>query len=82
MQTRASSFRGKGSFLFAASILMFGFRAFASQLLVSNTNDSGAGSLRQAILDNNATGTNTIVFSSIVTGTITLTSGELFISKT
>lgn len=34
-----------------------------SQIVVSNTNDSGAGSLRQAILDANTnTGTDTVVF--------------------
>jgi hypothetical protein len=47
---------------------------------VTNTNDSGAGSLRQAIIDADASNTNdTIVFQSGVTGTITLTSGALSI---
>ena len=56
--------------------------AQAANLLVSNTNDSGAGSLRQAILDNSALGgDNTILFSNVVTGTITLTTGELVISN-
>ncbi|MBX3064080.1 MAG: hypothetical protein KF726_13970, partial [Anaerolineae bacterium] len=42
---------------------------------VANTNDSGAGSLRQAILDANANaGADTIVFQAGLTGTITLTS--------
>lgn len=50
---------------------------WAATLTVANTNDSGLGSLRQAIAD--ATPGDTINFS--VTGTITLTSGELFISK-
>ncbi|MCZ7556194.1 MAG: HYR domain-containing protein [Bacteroidia bacterium] len=46
---------------------------------VTNTNDAGAGSLRQAILDANAAaGSDIITFT--VTGTITLTSGELTIS--
>jgi hypothetical protein len=39
----------------------------------TNTNDSGAGSLRQAILDANASGGDEITFSN-VTGTITLLS--------
>ena len=49
----------------------------ATTLTVANTNDSGADSLRQAILD--ATAGDTIDFS--VTGTITLTSGQLSINK-
>ena len=40
---------------------------------VTNTNDSGAGSLRQAILDANTSGGDEITFSN-VTGTITLLS--------
>jgi photosystem II stability/assembly factor-like uncharacterized protein len=49
-------------------------------LTVTNTNDNGAGSLRQAILDANAyscsTG-NKITFAPGVSGTITLTTGQL-----
>ena len=49
--------------------------AGAQTLTVTNTNDSGAGSLRQAIIDANATpGTDTITFAPTVTGTITLAS--------
>jgi hypothetical protein len=56
--------------------------AQAASLLVYRTNDSGAGSLRQAILDNkNLGGGNTIIFSNVVTGTITLTTGELLITN-
>jgi hypothetical protein len=51
---------------------------YPTSLYVSNTNDSGVGSLRQAILDNDGLGGgNSIYFSSNVTGTITLTSGSL-----
>jgi hypothetical protein len=54
----------------------------AANLMVYNTNDSGAGSLRQAIADNAAMGGgNTILFSNVVTGTITLTTGELLINN-
>jgi hypothetical protein len=47
---------------------------------VTNTNDSGPGSLRQAILSANAVGGGIIVFPN-VTGAITLTSGQLTISN-
>ena len=48
---------------------------------VTNTNDSGAGSLRQAVLDANAApGADTIEFSG-VSGTITLTTGELEVTS-
>ncbi len=43
-------------------------------LTVTNLNDSGAGSLRQAISDANSAGSADIVFQSGVTGTITLAS--------
>jgi hypothetical protein len=49
---------------------------------VANLNDSGTGSLRQAVLDaNNTAGANLINFQSGLTGTITLTSGALSISN-
>ena len=45
----------------------------AATYTVSNLNDAGAGSLRQAIIDANANaGADTIAFASGVTGTITL----------
>ena len=47
--------------------------------IVTNNNDSGAGSLRQAIVD--ACVSSTITFAGGVSGTITLTSGELVINK-
>jgi len=49
--------------------------ARAATIAVTNTNDSGAGSLRQAIAD--AASGDTITFASSVTGPIILTSGEL-----
>ena len=61
-----------------SSALAFSPAASAGGFLVTNTNDAGAGSLRQAILDaNGAAGADSITFDSSVTGTITLTSGGL-----
>ena len=51
--------------------------ACANILTVTNTNDSGLGFLRQALLDANRN--DTITFA--VTGTIGLTSAELVIDK-
>lgn len=52
--------------------------ANAATFTVTNTNDSGAGSLRQAVLDaNSAAGADTIDFSFTSAQTIVLTSGEL-----
>src|SRR5262245_39194593 len=49
----------------------------AATITVTNTNDSGTGSLRQAIAD--AVNGDTIEFG--VTGTINLTTGELLVNK-
>jgi N-acetylneuraminic acid mutarotase len=49
----------------------------ANIITVTNTNDSGAGSLRQALVD--ANDGDTITFA--VTGSIGLTSGELLVDK-
>ena len=50
-------------------------------LTVTNLNNSGAGSLRQAILDANAApGPNIVDFAEGVTGTIVLTSGQIQIT--
>jgi hypothetical protein len=55
-------------------------RIDAATFTVTNTNDSGAGSLRQAVLDANVNNQNdTIVFDAAVFNTpqtITLTSGQ------
>jgi uncharacterized protein with beta-barrel porin domain len=51
--------------------------AWPADFLVTNNADSGAGSLRQAIINSNAAGgSNNIIINSGV-GTITLTSGDL-----
>src|SRR4051812_35106425 len=55
--------------------------AAAATFTVTNLNDSGAGSLRAAIVSaNTAAGADTVTFQSGLTGTITLTSGEIAIT--
>src|SRR5271166_6268322 len=56
-------------------------RNLLSALTVLNLADSGAGSLRQAVLDANANpGADTIQFAKGLHGTIVLTSGQLTIT--
>lgn len=56
-------------------------RVRASNFTVTNLDDSGDGSLRQAILDANANpGPDSIDFQDELSGTITLTSGQLSIT--
>jgi len=62
-----------------------GYNHALATFSVTNTNDSGAGSLRQAILDGNAAaGADTINFTEVMADTtpdtITLTGGQLQIS--
>ena len=66
---------------FAIAVLLLAattMSAHAATITVTNTNDSGPGSLRQAIL--NASSGDTITFAPSVT-TVTLTSNELVIDK-
>jgi len=57
----------------------FSFRINAATFTVTNLNDAGAGSLRQAILDANSNaGADVINFS--ITGTISLTSGQISVT--
>jgi len=64
----------------AAAGLALSPAAFATTYTVGNTNDSGSGSLRDAIAQANTNpGADTINFASNVTGTITLTTGSLVI---
>ncbi len=75
---RWGAIRSSGAVLFAtgvAALLAPGIVS-AHTITVTNTNDSGAGSLRQAIID--AIVGDTIVVPS---GTYTLTGGELAITK-
>ncbi|MCA8915710.1 MAG: hypothetical protein KDB90_09885, partial [Planctomycetes bacterium] len=59
--------------LLTLALLLSAGSLSAATFTVTNTNDSGAGSLRQAILDHqSAGGTNTIDFT--VSGTVTLAS--------
>jgi hypothetical protein len=56
-------------------------REVPAAFTVTNTNDAGAGSLRQAVLDANAmAGADTIVFQAGLTGPITLATGEMKIT--
>lgn len=65
----------------ALGALAAGVPANAASFTVINLSDSGAGSLRQAIVDaNGAPGADTIVFQPGLTGTIILTSGQLSVS--
>jgi HYDIN/CFA65/VesB-like, Ig-like domain len=76
-----SSSSGPRKLIFLA-VLVVAALAFASPAaadVVTNTNDSGAGSLRDAIANTAAGGT--VSFAPGVTGTITLTTGALQISK-
>ncbi len=60
---------------------IYSLPAGAATFTVTSLNDSGPGSLRQAVLDANATfGPDTIEFQAGLTGTITLTTGEIQIT--
>jgi hypothetical protein len=77
-----SSFQasGKSRGLIAAGALFLGLggSASAATFTVSNTNNAGAGSLRQAILDANSTpGADIIVFTLSLPATITPTTAAL-----
>jgi hypothetical protein len=75
---RRSHASAAGCLLFLLAPLLAA-RAEAITFNVTTLADSGPGSLRQAVLDANVvTGPDTIVFA--VTGTITLTSGEIVIT--
>ena len=82
VQHMATDTQGRGHevFLFPVLVVLSFATANAATFTVTNTNDSGAGSLRQAILDANLAGVaNTINFA--VSGTIVLTSGPIRIAS-
>ena len=62
-----------------SALLLGAVTGQAATLTVTSSGDSGAGTLRQAILNASSSGGDTIKFD--LTGTITLTSGQLFIHK-
>lgn len=70
----------KPGLIAAAAGIALSPTAFAATYTVGNLNDSGAGSLRDAIAQANANaGDDIITFASNVSGTISLTSGSLYI---
>ena len=78
----ASSITPPISFISLILLIIFSIPAGAATFTVTNLNDSGAGSLRQAILDaKNATGDDTIIFQTGLSGSILLTNGALQIDS-
>src|SRR5213079_3137541 len=61
-----------------SALCLAALSAEAATITVMNTNDSGAGSLRQALAD--ANDGDTIDFQAGISGTITLTSGQLVVN--
>lgn len=66
--------------VWAVTLVLIMSQAQAATITVINKNDSGTGSLRQAIASAGAG--DTVTFQPSLTGTIVLTSGELLINKT
>src|SRR5260370_6996419 len=67
---------------FVPRLVVLEDRTVLSTFTVQNLLDAGPGSLRQAVLDANATpGANLIDFAPALTGTIGLTSGQLTITN-
>jgi predicted outer membrane repeat protein len=82
---RRSALPGKAAAAAGTAIgatILFAPAAKAATFEVENLEDDGAGSLRQAIEDANVDATaDDVVFQSGLTGTITLTSGEIAIDE-
>ena len=72
------------SAVLVTTLFLLSTTSFAVIFTVTNLDDSGAGSLRQAIFDANhplsSPGPDEIVFDVGLTGTITLSTGEMFIT--
>ena len=82
---RGSGAGGRRGLWLRPTVMALEGRALLSTLTVSNTDDSGAGSLRAAVAQADADGGgDTIVFSSMFNSpqTITLTGGQLELSGT
>lgn len=77
-----SQFKWKNLYrILATTLMLIATSTDAAIFNVTNTNDSGAGSLRAAVNDaNNSLGADTVVFSSLANQTIVLTSGEIVIT--
>lgn len=68
-------------YLFFLVFILSASASVAQPFVVSNTNDSGEGSLRQAVINaNNNPGVDEIVFDIDLPATITLTTGEITIT--
>lgn len=77
-----SILRKRRQFRTAPQLELMEDRVVPSTFTVTNTFDSGAGSLRQAVaLSNMTAGPNTINFAATARGTINLTSGELLVTN-
>ena len=80
MMKNALMYKGLFSFLFM-TILFSAVISSAQPIEVTNLDDAGAGSLRQAIIDANTNpGADEIVFQDGLSGTITLSTGEMEIT--
>jgi hypothetical protein len=76
--TARSGAVGAAGAALAVAGLGLGTPAGAATFTVTNLNDAGPGSLRQAVLGaNSAAGADVITFQAGLTGTITLTTGQL-----
>ncbi|HEV7508335.1 MAG TPA: Calx-beta domain-containing protein [Thermoanaerobaculia bacterium] len=79
--SQAGKILASGAALTLGMSFGLGAPAEAATFTVTNLNDSGAGSLRQTLLDaNHAAGPDVVTFQAGLTGTLILTSGHLRVS--